>query len=108
MAKGTLNIKTTEMDAEIGGRIRDLRRALGMSQEQVAKNLGITFQQIQKYENGKNRVSASALILICQALGTNPSEMLAGFCGEENVAGVVAKALSDVQDKLSRIRAIAA
>lgn len=108
MAKVSLNAKTMEMDAEIGRRIRDLRKAVGLSQEQIAQNLGITFQQIQKYENGKNRVSASALILICQTLGTNPAEMLAGFCGEENVAGVVAKALSDVQDKLSRIRAIAA
>lgn len=53
--------RATDLDAYVGSRIRDKRRALGMSQEKLAEAEGITFQQIQKYENGANRVSASRL-----------------------------------------------
>jgi len=49
------------MDAHIGSRIRLRRTLLGMTQEALANAIGMTFQQVQKYENGANRVSASML-----------------------------------------------
>ncbi len=49
------------IDVHVGRRVRQRRTLLGMSQTQVADQLGITFQQFQKYENGANRISASRL-----------------------------------------------
>lgn len=58
------------VDRHVGALIRARRKAQGMSQEELATALGITFQQIQKYERGANRVSASKLYEIGQKLGT--------------------------------------
>jgi transcriptional regulator with XRE-family HTH domain len=51
------------------------RRAVEMSQDRLAQQLGVTFQQIQKYESGKNRVSAARLYEICQVLGVPSASM---------------------------------
>ena len=56
------------LDVALGSRIRLRRRELGLSQEQLARQVGITFQQVQKYEHGANRVSFSRLVEIAQAL----------------------------------------
>ena len=56
------------IDVHVGDRVRRRRRALGVSQEQLADKLGLTFQQVQKYERGANRVSASKLYQIACAL----------------------------------------
>ena len=56
-------------DIYVGGRIRLRRNMLGMSQEKLGESLGITFQQIQKYEKGTNRVGASRLQAIATILG---------------------------------------
>jgi transcriptional regulator with XRE-family HTH domain len=56
-------------DVHVGKRIRVRRLVLGMNQETLAKALGLTFQQIQKYEGGANRVSASRLSAMADALG---------------------------------------
>ena len=56
-------------DVHVGGRIRLRRNLLGMSQEKLGEQLGITFQQIQKYEKGTNRVGASRLQAIATILG---------------------------------------
>ena len=56
------------MDRHIGGRIKMRRMLLRMSQETLAEHLGITFQQIQKYEKGASRVAASSLYIIARAL----------------------------------------
>jgi transcriptional regulator with XRE-family HTH domain len=58
----------TAVDAYIGARIRERRHDLEMSQHALAKALGVTYQQIQKYESGTNRVSAARLFEICKAL----------------------------------------
>src|SRR5207302_4770432 len=57
------------VDVHVGGRIRTRRLLIGMNQETLAKALGLTFQQVQKYEGGANRVSASRLSQIAQVLG---------------------------------------
>jgi transcriptional regulator with XRE-family HTH domain len=56
------------IDVHVGGRIRLRRTLLGISQEALAKGIGLTFQQIQKYEKGDNRVSSSRLVDIADAL----------------------------------------
>lgn len=57
------------IDEHVGMRIRQRRWMLGMTQQQLAAQVGIKFQQIQKYETGANRVSASRLWAIAQTLG---------------------------------------
>jgi transcriptional regulator with XRE-family HTH domain len=72
MAKKTTAFQTrsaTDFDKTLGLRIRTARNQKGMSQMQLAEALGCTFQQVQKYEKGKNRVSCAALPHIAQALG---------------------------------------
>jgi DNA-binding XRE family transcriptional regulator len=59
----------------IGARMREQRFALSMSQERLGQELGVSFQQIQKYESGKNRVSAARLFVICKALNVSLSSM---------------------------------
>lgn len=56
------------VDLHVGARIRMRRKILGVSQERLADDLGLTFQQIQKYERGANRVSASKLYEIAKSL----------------------------------------
>lgn len=56
-------------DVEVGSRIRMRRRILNMSQTTLADKLGLTFQQVQKYEKGTNRVGASRLQAVADALG---------------------------------------
>ena len=58
----------TSVDAFVGGRIKQRRKALGMSQVALAETLGVTFQQIQKYERGANRIAAGALYKMADAL----------------------------------------
>ncbi len=56
------------VDVHVGGRIRTRRLLIGMNQETLARALGLTFQQVQKYEGGANRVSASRLSQIAEIL----------------------------------------
>ena len=59
------------VDAHVGKRIRHRRWMLGMTQQQLGDGVGIKFQQIQKYETGMNRVSASRLWDIAEVLGVS-------------------------------------
>jgi transcriptional regulator with XRE-family HTH domain len=56
------------MDIALGAAVRVRRRSLGISQEALAEQCGVSFQQIQKYENGANRISFSRLVQIARAL----------------------------------------
>ena len=64
------------VDLYVGQQIRKARTAVGISQTKLGEICGITFQQIQKYENAKNRCSASRLVTIARALGTSASHFL--------------------------------
>lgn len=57
------------IDIHVGSRVRMRRLLLGMSQEKLGEKLGITFQQVQKYEKGTNRIGASRLFRISEVLG---------------------------------------
>ena len=57
------------IDVRVGQALRRERKAAGWSQETLAKAIGVSFQQLQKYERGSNRISASKLFDACRALG---------------------------------------
>lgn len=62
------NDKTTNIDTLAGEKIKELRIATGMSRVQLAQKIDVTHQQLQKYENGSNRISLGRMVLVCQAL----------------------------------------
>ncbi|MEI3853596.1 MULTISPECIES: helix-turn-helix domain-containing protein [unclassified Ensifer] len=67
------------IDREIGARIRSIREVLGVSQQLLANDVGVSFQQIQKYEKGINRLSAAMLVRVCQSLQVSPMEILGAY-----------------------------
>jgi transcriptional regulator with XRE-family HTH domain len=67
------------VDAIVGRRIRTRRLVLGITQTQLARQVGVSFQQVQKYENGANRVGAGRLVQIAQVLGVPVHTLLAGL-----------------------------
>jgi transcriptional regulator with XRE-family HTH domain len=82
--------RANPIDVHVGSRVRLRRMLLGMSQEKLGEHLGLTFQQIQKYEKGINRIGASRLFDLARVLGvpvqffyeelpTAESEKLTGF-----------------------------
>ena len=87
------------VDVAVGARIRLLRKLRGLSQQALAEAAGVTFQQIQKYERGANRVSASMLARIAGALETPVAEMF----GE---GGAPSGAVDEVAAMLSQPGAI--
>jgi transcriptional regulator with XRE-family HTH domain len=66
------------IDKHVGSRVRMRRMMIGMSQEKLGEKLGITFQQIQKYEKGTNRVGASRLQQIATVLSVPPAFFFEG------------------------------
>lgn len=67
--------KSGPLDAMVGARIRMFRVNRGMSQTMLAERIGVTFQQVQKYERGANRVGASRLSQIASVLGVSVGEL---------------------------------
>ena len=67
------------IDRHVGLRIRMRRKELGISQERLAESIGLTFQQVQKYERAANRVSASKLWEVARALNTSISYFYEGL-----------------------------
>ena len=97
------------IDVAVGARIRIRRRWLGLSQTQLANALGITFQQVQKYERGANRVSFSRLLEIAHALDcglANLAEGLDADAGPELNGLNVLLALDGALDLLEAYRTI--
>lgn len=80
----------TEVDRRLAARIRKRRLEVGLSQVQLADRLGITFQQVQKYESGRNRISAGRLLAICRALEVSTVEMLSNLDGRGAKSGKAA------------------
>ena len=79
--------KPNPIDVHVGSRIRLRRNMLGLSQEKLGENLGITFQQIQKYEKGTNRVGASRLQAISAILNVPVSFFFEDAPGSSSQAG---------------------
>lgn len=77
------------IDLHVGARLRQRRTEVGISQEQLGKATGLTFQQIQKYERGINRVSASKLYHLGKILDVVPGFFFEGLAG--HLAGSVVR-----------------
>ncbi len=71
--------KGTGVDPYVGLRIRHLRTEFGLSQTDLADRIGVSFQQVQKYETGKNKVSLNRLCQIATVFKTDPSSLLKGI-----------------------------
>jgi len=70
------------LDLEIARRLKATRMTQGLTQAELGQAIGVTFQQVQKYERGYNRVSASTLMKCAIALDTS----VAALCGEDDIA----------------------
>lgn len=75
------------VDLHVGARVRMRRKFLGMSQEALAEAIDLTFQQVQKYERGSNRISASKLYEIAKALKAPVTYFFEGYGENEAVEG---------------------
>lgn len=67
----------TNEDIKIGARIRAFRHAKEMPQVELAEALGFSFQQLQKVELGRNRISGGRVVAICKALDVTPNQLFA-------------------------------
>jgi transcriptional regulator with XRE-family HTH domain len=87
--------RTATLELMIGARMRTRRRQLALSQSDLADRLGVSFQQVQKYERGANRVAASTLLTAAQVLGTSISwlvgEEVSGRDDDEDVFRALAR-----------------
>lgn len=95
---------TTEVDKQVGARIRARRQAINMSQTALGEAVGITFQQVQKYENGKNRVGSSRLAQIANTLDVPVSYLFDGLDGSGEASDFLAD--PQVAKLLSAFKAI--
>ncbi len=75
------------IDVHVGSRIRMRRQLISMSQEKLGEFLGITFQQVQKYEKGTNRISASRLFYTAKILGVPVQSFFEDLPGIEGESG---------------------
>ena len=89
---------TTEIDSEIGRRVRRARLSKGLTQQGLAEKMGISFQQQQKYENGTNRVSSSRLLGIASSLGVPIT-----YFFDELGSGDVLIEENDLPDRVMRV-----
>ncbi|MFN8701933.1 MAG: helix-turn-helix domain-containing protein [Rhodospirillales bacterium] len=94
--------RTTPVDHHVGARTREARLHLDMSQTDLAHACGITFQQIQKYENGANRVSASRLWQFAAILGKPLGWFFEGLAAHKLPASVVKALEADRRGNVSR------
>ncbi len=97
--------RSTPVDAYVGRRLKQRREDLNMSQERLAEMLGISFQQVQKYERGLNRVGASRLFQLCGIMAVDSSFFFDGL-SPVPIAGV-AEAAPEI-DTLSTAALLAA
>lgn len=81
--------KPNPIDTHVGGRVRLRRMLIGMSQEKLGDRMNLTFQQIQKYEKGVNRIGASRLFQLAQVLEVPVQFFFDGAPTDEHAAGIV-------------------
>ena len=94
----------TAVDVHIGQRLRMRRKLAGLSQEQLAERLGVTFQQVQKYEKGTNRISASRLFGAARLLSVPVSYFFEGLATSEAEPEHVIPMTRDEHDLLLAFR----
>jgi transcriptional regulator with XRE-family HTH domain len=79
-------MRASDADRHVGTRIRERRVMLGMSQQQLAQMIGVTYQQAHKYERGLNRISAGRLYEIAQTLNVPVSWFFEGLATERSAS----------------------
>lgn len=89
------------VDKAVGARVRELRIRAGVSQVELGRALGVSFQQIQKYEKGSNRMGASRLVQVATTLGVPVETLFDGVDGVEG-ASVGHAALDKEASKIAR------
>jgi transcriptional regulator with XRE-family HTH domain len=94
----------TAVDVHIGQRLRMRRKLAGLSQEQLAERLGVTFQQVQKYEKGTNRISASRLFDAARLLSVPVSFFFEGLATSDAPSENVIPMTRDEHDLLLAFR----
>lgn len=77
--------KVGAIDVELGKRLRFFREQNNFSQERLAREIGVVFQQVQKYEAGVNRISCARLLKILSVLNISLVDFFAGICVDEKV-----------------------
>ncbi len=82
--KSRRSVDEIEIDRRIGRRIHERRVVLGLNQTALAARLGISFQQLQKYEDGSNRMGAGMLYGCAQLLGVRPEYFFEGLDGSDS------------------------
>ncbi len=85
-----------ENDRKIGRKIRELRLQRELTQTELADHLHLTFQQVQKYEKGANRVSSNSLIKIAGLFGVTVAQMLEGITANPQPGGVLNDVIRDL------------
>lgn len=98
--------KIQYIDLYIGMRIRERRVRLGMSQAELADAIGVTYQQVRKYEHGINRVSASRLYLIATVLQVSMDYFLEGYeaCGRQIAPTSHSRMTLELSENFSKIK----
>jgi len=76
------------VNVQLGERVRAMRKLRMMTQSDLGSQLGVTFQQVQKYERGKNRLSVSMLLRVARVLCVPPELLLAGISGDDALQSV--------------------
>ncbi len=94
--------KLHPLNVQVGAKVRARRILLGMSQRQLADGIGLTFQQVQKYENGTNRIDAARLAALSQALNVPPQWFLADLQSTDEVQAPDLPGELDEVDSLAR------
>jgi transcriptional regulator with XRE-family HTH domain len=89
---------TKPADIYVGAQIRLRRNMLGLSQTEMGEQIGVTFQQVQKYEKGVNRIGASRLLQICEVLDCTPADLFKGAPGSRKASA----ASRHAEDQLTR------
>jgi DNA-binding XRE family transcriptional regulator len=97
--------RTQDIDRYIGARMRDRRIMLGLTQQQLAELIGVTYQQAHKYEKGINRIAGGRLYTIAQALGVEVSYFYDGMGGTAATAQPSPQQRSSWRATSSRCRA---
>ena len=80
-------MNTNDLDRRVGERLRSRRLKMGLTQSELGAAAGITFQQVQKYERGANRISAGRMIQFAERLGVAPAYFVEGFGGGSKASG---------------------
>ncbi|QWW71035.1 helix-turn-helix domain-containing protein [Rhizobium sp. WYJ-E13] len=97
-------MKDQELNLAIGQRLRSVRAARGVTQSELAAHIGVAFQQIQKYENGTNRLSVAVMLRLCSFMKVDAGWFVNGVetgmgGGVEDEAAYLAKEIARISDE---------